>query len=723
MILKKTYLYLCICALACTLNASSQDTSDEAESKALELINSATDAINQGDFKKCANFLSLAKASIDSTTSSNTLFKYYYSLGNLSFHTRKIKDSQEAYLEALKIARKESDTAGMIAAYSGKANSLLIDNKYKRALVYQQEALELLKSEKSKAYYGLLSNMSITYKQAQNYDEALSSLLEVRTYFLEQEDKKSLAIVENNLGELYRENFEDFNIAIEHYHRAIKLNQSIDNSNQLAQNYHNLSLSFNKLKQQDSANFYIQKAIDIKTVNGDLGGLASSYYALGSIELENNEYDKAIASFQKSVDISEEFKITPGLYHSNLGIANAQLAKGNKTEALKYYNKVEEVTEQVDSYEMKAGIAKNLLEFYKSERDFENAFLYSEKIQQIQDSISATQSIERLNELRVQYESSLAETENKVLKERETAQKQKIEMQNVFLIGSGIALVGFAILIVILYRSNKLKKTAYKEVHSKTEELEKQYEVIKQREQELNKSLALKDKIFSVLGHDLRTPLANVSNLIDSMSQIELNPEEMEFLLKHLKGETTASLKTLENILQWARLQMNENSTKIEQLDEDGIIIEIITNLESHTEAKNIEVKYLNSSTSLLKADENQFRSIANNLIANAIKFSPIDGKIEINFKESDDYFIFTVSDQGEGIKPSIIENLETQNELLSTYGTEGEKGTGIGLRIVKDFINLHEGKLEFSKNEPQGTIVTVFFPKEQKTASVSKRD
>ncbi len=318
-----------------------------------------------------------------------------------------------------------------------------------------------------------------------------------------------------------------------------------------------------------------------------------------------------------------------------------------------------------------------------------------------------------MDELRVQYESSLAETENQVLKEKEAAQKQKIDMQNVFLIVSGIALIVFAILIVVLYKSNKHKKEAYKEVQKKTLELEKQYNIVKQREQELNKSLALKDKIFSVLGHDLRTPLANVSNLIDSMSQIELNPEEMEFLLKHLKGETTASLKTLENILQWARLQMNENSTKIEQLDEDGIIIEIITNLESHTEAKNIEVNYLNNSTSLLAADENQFRSIANNLIANAIKFSPLDGKIEVNFYENDDYFIFSVSDQGEGIKSSIVKNLDTQQELLSTYGTEGEKGTGIGLRIVKDFVNLHQGKLEFTKNSPQGTIVTVYFPKQ----------
>lgn len=714
MILKKTYLYFCICTLLCVFSAISQETTANIEQNTLQLIDSASAATDQGNYKKGKNLLSLAKASIDSSSSTGLLYKYYFTLGSLSFSTHQIEDAQNAYLKAIEMARKNKDTAALVAAYSGKANTLLINNKYKRALVYQREALELLKSEKSKAYYGLLSNMSIALKQAQDFDNSLDALLEVRDYFIKQDDKKSIAIIENNLGELYRENFKDFETAIEHYHRAIKLNKSINDNHQLAQNYHNMSLSLNNINQQDSANFYIQKAIEIKTNNGDLGGLASSFYALGTIEYENKEYDKAIASFEKSLGISEEYKIAPGLFHANLGLADAYLAKGNKSEALKHYKKVEEVTEQFDSYEMKANIAKNLLEFYKSEQDYENAFLYSEKLQLFQDSIASIKSNDRLDELRVQYESSLAETENQVLKEKEAAQKQRIEMQNVFLIVSGAALIGFAILIVVLFRSNKHKKEAYKEVQKKTLELEKQYNIVKQREQELNKSLALKDKIFSVLGHDLRTPLANVSNLIDSMSQIELNPEEMEFLLKHLKGETTASLKTLENILQWARLQMNENSTKIEKLDEDGIIIEIITNLESHTEAKNIEVNYLNTSTSLLAADENQFRSIANNLIANAIKFSPIDGKIEVNFYENDAYFIFSVSDQGEGIKPSIVKNLETQQELLSTYGTEGEKGTGIGLRIVKDFVNLHQGKLEFSKNSPQGTIVTVYFPKQQ---------
>ncbi len=395
-----------------------------------------------------------------------------------------------------------------------------------------------------------------------------------------------------------------------------------------------------------------------------------------------------------------------------MGIGNALLAKGKDAEALIYFKKVEVISKDLESFEMKKEISKILFEYYKNKKDFERALHYGDKLQVIDDSISSFQNKVNLEELRILYETNLSETENKILKEKETAQQEEIFIQNIFLIILFIALVIFIVLVIVLFKSNQQRKIAYKEVKKATLELEKQYQITKEKELELFKTVALKDKIFSVLGHDLRTPLANISSLIDSMSQIELSPEEMEFMLKHLKGETNASLKTLENILQWARLQMNDKSILVSELDEDGIIIEIIKNFESNTDAKNIQVKYINKSNAILWADENQFRSIANNLIGNAIKYSPLRGEIVVTFDEERENFVLSISDQGIGILPSVIENLETQEELMSSYGTEGEKGTGIGLRIVKDFVHLHQGKIIFAKNEPTGTVVTVYLPK-----------
>ncbi|MEX0995536.1 MAG: tetratricopeptide repeat protein [Flavobacteriaceae bacterium] len=684
----------------------------QKENAVLKLIDSASKALDEGDFKKSANFLSLAGASVDTTSSDFIYFKYHITFGSLAFSRNQIAESQKAYSEALKAARILQDTSFMVASYSGLANALLVDNKYKKALIYQNEALAMLEDDKDKTYYSLLSNMSIAYKQSQDFDNALKALLTVEEYFKKQDNQKALATIQNNIGELYRENFKDFSKAKEHYHKAIKLNKSNNDLRQLTQNYHNISLACNSLKQIDSAFYYINKALEIKTDLGDLGGLASSNHALGIFYLESNEYDAAIKAFQKSLEISEEFGIAPGLYHANIGIGDAFLAKGERIKALSYFKKVEKIVSDAESFEMKAGIAEKLFAFYKEEKDFEKALFYSEKVEEIEDSIALIKNNDNLEELRIKYETSLAENENIILREREVAQKEQIALQKTLLVVLFVALTIVLVMVVFLFKSNMAKRKAYKEVKNATDELEKQLIIVKEREAELDRSVALKNKIFSVLGHDLRTPLANVSSLIDSMSQIDLSPDEMEFMLKHLKGETSASLKTLENILQWARLQMKDKSINVSKLDEDGIIIEIIKNFESHTEAKAIEVSYVNKSKSIFNADENQFRSIANNLIANAIKFSPIKGKVDVSFVESNDVFIFTVSDEGEGIKSSVVNNLETQEELLSTYGTEGEKGTGIGLRIVKDFINLHGGTLEFSKNEPKGTIVKVSIPK-----------
>jgi signal transduction histidine kinase len=708
----KTYLYFYLLLFFCSQIAISQDTQESKEQNALDLIESATLALEEGDYSKSSNFLSLAKASIDTTSSDFLRYKYYYTLGVLSFDRTQIAESQNAYTKAIELARKLQDTSFLVASYSGIANALLVDQKYKKALVYQNEALALLENDKSKAYYGLLSNMSIAYKQSQDFDNALSALLIVEEYFRKQNDLKSLAIVQNNLGELYRENFNDDLKAKEHYHKAVKLNLETDNIHQLSQNYHNLSLSTLGLNQIDSSYFYINKAIEIKTEMGDLGGLAISNHALGLIQMEDGQYDAAIESFQKTLETSEQFGITPGIFYGNMGIGDAYLAKGNRSEAIKFYKKVEEAANQSDSFEMKGSITSKLIDFYKENNDFERALFYSERLKAIEDSIAAIKNNERLDELRIQYETSLAESENETLRQREFSQQERIKLQNIFLIILSGALAILIIMFFVVVKARKLKKSADEEVTMTTEELKKQYEIVKEREAELKRQVLLKDKIFSVLGHDLRTPLANIAGLIDSMTQIDLTPDELEFMLKHLRGETNASLKTLENILQWARLQMNDKSVHIKELDEDEIIIEVIKNFESNTLAKEIKVSYVNKSNSILKADENQFRSIANNLIANAVKYSPIKGEVKVSFNEDNDYFVFSVSDQGKGIDPSVINNLETREELMSTYGTEGEKGTGIGLRIVKDFINLHNGILDFSNDEPSGTIVTVKLPK-----------
>lgn len=687
------------------------------EKAILELIDSSATAVDAGDFEKSANFLERAKKRIDSNASPLVLHKYYQNFAVLAFSRFQIAQAQESYLKSIEAALKLNDTIFIVTAYSGMANSLIVDNKFTLALRYQQEALKLLENKKTKVYYGLLANRAMNYRHLRNYTLALESFMQVKEYFQENEDFKSQAIIENNIGQLYSENIKDFKQAHAHFKRAIVLNKRINEKHQLSQNYHNLSLLFQNEKQLDSAYFYIEKSMLLKNEIGDTGGLAISNNTLGTIQMAAGDYDEAILSFKKSLEISEKFGITPGLYYANMGIGKALLAKGKDAEALVYLKKVEEISKDLESFEMKKESTKVLLDFYKNKKDFEAALLYGDKLQAIADSISTIENKENIDELRIQYETNLAENENKILKEKEISQQEQILIQNIFLIILFVALVVFIFLVIVLFKSNRQRKIAYKEVKIATQELEKQLQITKDKEAELFKTVALKDKIFSVLGHDLRTPLANISNLIDSMAQIELSPEEMEFMLKHLKGETNASLKTLENILQWARLQMNDKSILVSELDEDGIIIEIIKNFESNTDAKEIQVNYINKSNAILWADENQFRSIANNLIGNAIKYSPLRGEIEVTFGEERENFVLSISDQGVGILPSVIENLDTQEELMSSYGTEGEKGTGIGLRIVKDFVHLHQGKITFAKNEPTGTIVTVYLPKLIKSA------
>lgn len=712
------FLFLCFGCIFCSPDIAAQTSSDTDETEVLELISLAANAIEQYNYDLGEEYLARAQAVIDSTSSGEILFSYYQNLGYLFFQRNQLSESLRVFNLCLREAEKIGDTTKIIVAYSGIANNHILNRRYKEAINYQEKALEMSKDRNPGHYYGILINISNAYVQAQELYKALEALLEAKEYFKQGEGFDMQAIIENNIGELYRDQLKDYDLAKKHYQWAIELNTRAGNTYQLSQNYHNLSLLYSDNEQMDSAFYYMYKGIDLKKDMGDLGGLASSIYNLGTFFAKGERYDEAIQSFEETIGISEKNGIVPGLYFGNLGLGNAYAEKKMRSTALFHYKKAKQFADDMESIEMQKDIRKTLFDYYKQSENYKEALQISEELDIINDSIASLNLNEKLDDIRIRYETDLAEQENKRLREKEVTQQELISLQYTSLYILLFILIVITVLIIILYKAYRQRNEAYNALQLTTEELSEQYETVKKQELRLEVANNLKDKIFSVLGHDLRSPLINIIGLIDSISQIEFSRDEWEYLLNHLKGETNTTLKNLQNILQWAQLQINDKSIYIIQLDENEVITEVIKSYESNASTKSIKISYTNTNNSIFHADENQFRSIAANLIANALKYSPVYGEVKVNFSEEKAGFVFQVEDQGEGISQSAIHNLETKSQLISSYGTSGEKGTGIGLSIVKDFVELHNGTIEFIKNKPTGTIVKVTFPKDITTGT-----
>ncbi len=232
-----------------------------------------------------------------------------------------------------------------------------------------------------------------------------------------------------------------------------------------------------------------------------------------------------------------------------------------------------------------------------------------------------------------------------------------------------------------------------------------------------------KDKFFSIIAHDLRSPFSGFLGMIellanepDTFTHSELN----DFM--HNMSHTANNLyKLLENLLQWARMQRGNMAFNMEPIFLEYLVSSNIEIISANANAKNIQIINHISNEMKVNADEAMLNGVFRNLLSNAVKFTPIDGRIEIGIFDNDpvkypdipnDQAIIYVRDSGIGIPPELLKKLFTLGEKTSRPGTEGESSTGLGLLLCKDFIEKHNGKFWVESIENEGASFCFSLPK-----------
>ena len=415
---------------------------------------------------------------------------------------------------------------------------------------------------------------------------------------------------------------------------------------------------------------------------------------IGLCYLHLEKFDKAEKYLFKGSRLQEIQKDTLLLIGSYMDIANLYYTQYKDIQAIPYFEKAYHLSKKVKSFDLKRAAAKNMAAVEENKKNFPMALTYRKEYEAWKDSLNDQNKVWAIAEVEKKFAIKQKQKEVNVLA---AENKVKIAERNGLLISSVLLFVMFGA-GVYFYRQ-KIRNN----------------KIILAQKNQLNELNATKDKLFSIVSHDLRS---SVNALKTSNGKLLENLEnknytELDVLLHKNSTIASGAYNLLDNLLNWALLQTKQAYFFKESLHLASIVQHVEYNYKPLMLNKNINFKNDVSATDYVFADMDSLKIIIRNFLDNAIKFSKENGTISIYTRpSSEDFCYLVIEDTGSGMSNSIREELLKDTVLLSRKKNDDAIGTGLGLQLCKSMIHKNEGKLDIVSEENIGTKIIIALPK-----------
>lgn len=248
------------------------------------------------------------------------------------------------------------------------------------------------------------------------------------------------------------------------------------------------------------------------------------------------------------------------------------------------------------------------------------------------------------------------------------------------------------------------------EIEKQRTEIEEKAVQLEQQTIQLTELNSLKNKLFSVISHDLKTPMYALRNLFSNMQQYDLPPEEVKALVPDVVNDLNYTTGLMENLLQWAKNQMRADTVHPQDMDVTSVVNDVCGLLRLQAEAKHIHLNCGLHEQVVVYADRDMVHLILRNLLSNAIKFTPEQGEVSILAQDKDNMVQVSVKDTGVGMDEETLQKLF--NEYYTSKGTANENGTGLGLMLCKEFLTKNGGAMHITSEVGKGSVFSFTLPK-----------
>jgi signal transduction histidine kinase/HEPN domain-containing protein len=626
-------------------------------------------------------------------------------LRNISFDLsfRDFKESQKSLDQAEELANKNDWSWAKALVFADKGSAADTKGDYSNALEFYNKSLQLdLQRDDSISICNSYINVGNSYLELGQYEEAYFYSQKAYQLSVVLKDTLSSAIAMHNLAVLYS-NLGRLDLALVHFKSAADLSAAVNDVEGPAYNNHETGRAHIKVRDGAKALPFLNSSLSAAKALGLLNLMPKIYQSIAEAKFLANDfascltyYDSAIASFKV---LEHQF----GQAESDLGKSRVYMAQGKFAEAnqiaLTSLKKAVDLKAQVLEFECH----QLLSECAEKQGDFKSALLYNKRAQQTRDSLTSINMMSQVFENEFQMRSQRKDEEIANLSKQKDQSASELKRQE-FL--KNIFAVVFALTIVLLY---SVYRSGRRKVEMNDLLLQHQAEIEK-RTQELEELNKVKDKFFSIISHDLRSPINSLAGLLDLMEKDQIKAEELPALTKEMRIQFNHTKNLINNLLDWTLLQMNKVSIKKEKIGLKSLVDGNIKLLSSMSTKKTNFINDIDENITPF-ADQNMINLVFRNLLLNGIKFTDNGGTIKISAVAEGDSIKVSVTDNGVGIAPDIQKVLFDKTTGYSTRGTANEKGTGLGLILCKEFIERNGGKIWLESEVGKGSTFFVTIP------------
>lgn len=623
-------------------------------------------------------------------------------------------------MKALEYSERSNYQKGKADAYRNIGAYYNLKGDYEKAMEFFNAGLPIAKGSGYWLGLGNLYNsIGLNYYEQGNLAESISfylQALEVKEKYLPKIEQANTL---NNLGLLFTD-LEDFDKALSYHRQALEIRKEAGDKMGMSSTLGNIGLVYKEQGKLMEALGNYESSLKFGEEISNLQLVSVSHYNIGDIYLSLGRNKEALFHFNEALEIDKKLGYLVGTGYDLLGIGEVQFKMGNLNSALA-------VIKEALYISLESNVPRNtskshllLSEIFEFQKDSESALYHFKLHKEYEDRILNLDSENQIRELAAKYKYDIKAAElRQVQRERELEREQELERT----IRIWLIILLFAILIAffIAIRSIKSQRKARLLVTKQKNELEKlNKEILRQKEETENVAKDLfdvnqtKDKLFSIVGHDLKSPINSLKGLMQYVVDENLSQSEFLMVSTQLRNEVEQVHFTLINLLHWAKSQMKGIVTETEKVSLNQILEENLNLYKPVAEVKQIKINNFLSPDTYCLADKEHCNLILRNLLNNALKFTNKGGQINISSRLIDDAFWeVSIEDNGIGMDKETLSKLfKPIIEERKRYGTDGEKGTGLGLHLTRDFVLKNNGEIHVESQLGKGSIFTFTLPK-----------